>query len=164
LDGKEEAYQFGLNQKPKDMLLINFSEAEIQQLNYERFYYPCPIVQKRIHAVYMKATFGLPDTMIGQLTGLHRHSVSRWVRVYRNEGFEALCRFKYGTNKSVLENHSDSILRSFTDQPPMSACEARFRIEERTGISHSPSQVRAFMKRHQLRYIKTGHIPLKKVK
>ena len=31
------------------MLLINFSEAEIQQLNYERFYYPCPIVQKRIH-------------------------------------------------------------------------------------------------------------------
>lgn len=161
MDNKKEAYQFGLNQKPKDMLLINFSEAEIQQLNYERFYYPCPIVQKRIHAVYLKATVGLPDTMIGQLTGLHRHSVSHWVQVYRNEGFEPLCRFKYGTNKSELENHSDSILKSFTDQPPMSACEAKSRIEELTGIGRSPSQVRAFMKRHKLRYIKTGHIPAK---
>ena len=109
----------------------------------------------------MKATAGLPDTMIAQLTGLHRHSVSRWVKVYQNEGFEPLCRFKYSTNRSELENHSDSILKSFTDQPPMSACEAKSRIEELTGIGRSPSQVRAFMKRHKLRYIKTGHIPAK---
>lgn len=147
--------------KPKDMLLINLSDAETQQLNYERFHYPCPIVQKRIHAVYLKAAFGLPDTMIGQLTGLHRHSVSRWVQLYQNEGIEPLCRFKYGTNKSELEGCSDSILKSFTEQPPMSACEAKSRIESLTGIGRSPSQVRAFMKRHRLRYLKTGHIPAK---
>lgn len=143
------------------MLLINISDAEIQRLNYERFYYPCPIVQKRIHAVYLKAAFGFPDTMIGQLTGLHRHSVSRWVQLYQNEGFEPLCRFNYGTNKSELDSYSDSILRSFTDQPPMSAREAKSRIEALTGVGRSPSQVRAFMKRHGLRYIKTGHIPAK---
>lgn len=143
------------------MLRLNLSDAEIQVLNYERFYYPCPIVQKRIHAVYIKATVGLSDTVIAQLTGLHRHSVRHWLQVYQAGGFESLCQINYGTNKSELENHTDSILKSFTERPPMSACEAKSRIEELTGISRSPSQVRTFMKRHGLHYIKTGHIPAK---
>lgn len=143
------------------MLQINLSDAEIQELNYERFYYPCPIVQKRIHAVYMKATTRLSNIMIGQLCGLHRHSVSHWIKIYEGGGFESLCEFNYGTNKSELENHSTNILKSFIKQPPMNACEAKQRIEDMTGISRSPSQVRAFMKRHGLRYIKTGHIPAK---
>jgi len=143
------------------MLQINLSKAEIQQLNYERFYYPCPIVQKRFHAVYMKATVKASNTTIGLLTGLNRQSVSHWIQVYQTEGIDALYQFDYGTNKSELENYSASILKSFTDHPPMSACEAKSRIEKLTGISRSPSQVRTFMKKHGLHYIKTGHIPAK---
>ena len=147
--------------KPDDMLQINISNTEIQRLNYERFYYPCPIVQKRIHVVYFKSITCMSDTMIGQLAGVHRHSVKYWVDVYQNQGFESLCQFKYGTNKSELENHSESILESFIKHPPMSVCEAKSRIENMSGISRSPSQVSAFMKRHGLHYIKTGHIPAK---
>lgn len=55
------------------MLLVNISAAEIQQLNYERFHYPCPIIQKRIHAVYLKATLGMSNATIGQIAGLHAH-------------------------------------------------------------------------------------------
>lgn len=143
------------------MLQINLSDAEIQRLNYERFYYPCPIIQKRFHAVYMKATFEISNTMIGHLTGLKRQAVSRWIQAYQAGGFDSLCQFNYGTNRSQLENHSFSILQSFTERPPMSACEAKSRIEELTGISRSPSQVRTFMKKHGLQYIKTGHIPAK---
>lgn len=143
------------------MLQINLSDAEIQRLNYERFYYPCPIIQKRFHAVYMKATVEISNTMIGHLTGLKRQAVSRWIQVYQAGGFDSLCQFNYGTNKSELENHSVSILQSFTERPPMSAREAKSRIEEQTGISRSPSQVRTFMKKHGLQFIKTGHIPAK---
>ena len=143
------------------MLQINLSDAEIQQLNYERYYYPCPTVQKRIHAVYMKAMTGLSNTMIGELTGLHRHLVRHWIQVYQVGGFSALCQFNYGTNKSDLENHSEGILKSFTQRPPMTAKEAKSRIKELTGISRSPSQVRAFMNRHGLRYLQTGHMPAK---
>lgn len=143
------------------MLQINLSDAEIQQLNYERYYYPCPIAQKRIHAVYMKAATELSKSMIGQLCGLHRNAVSYWIKIFEAEGFGALCQTNYGTNKSNLENHSQSILTSFTQRPPMTANEAKARIEELTGISRSPSQVRAFMKRHGLRYLPTGHIPAK---
>jgi transposase len=143
------------------MLQLNLSKAEIHRLNYERFYYPCPIVQKRIHAVFMKASVKSSNTTIGLLTGLKCQAVSHWIRVYQSGGFDSLCQFNYGTNKSQLENHSSSILQSFTEQPPMSSCEAKSRIEELTGISRSPSQVRTFMKKHGLHYIKTGHIPAK---
>lgn len=147
--------------KPIDMLRINLSQAEIERLSYERYYYPCPIVQKRIQAVFIKATTEFSDIEAGQISGLHRHSVNHWVRAYQSGGFESLCQYNYGTNKSELEKHSGSILKSFTERPPMSAREAKVRIEEMTGISRSPSQIRTFMKHNGLRYIKTGHIPAK---
>jgi transposase len=143
------------------MLLENISECDIQRLRYERYHYPDPVVQKRIHAVCLKAEFSLSDVMIGRLAGLHRHSVRRWIGVYQEAGFEGLCQINYGTNKSELEAHYQSILQSFSDTPPLTASEAKSRIETLTGISRSPSQVRAFMKRHGLRYMKTGHIPAK---
>jgi transposase len=143
------------------MLQKDLSKTEIQRLNYERYYYPCPIVQKRIHAAYIKATTNMSNERIGVLVGLNRDSVGDWIMRYEQGGFEALCQFNYGTNKSELENHSDSILKSFVGQPPINVNEAKSRIEAMTSISRSPSQVRSFMKRHGLRYIKAGHIPAK---
>lgn len=143
------------------MLHINLSETEIRRLNYERYYYPCPTVQKRIHCVYIKATTDMTNKMIGALVGLDRDSVGDWIKRYEQGGFDVLCQFNYGTNKSRLEIYAENILQSFTEQPPVSVNEAKARIEELTGISRSPSQVRAFMKRHGLRYIKAGHIPAK---
>ena len=143
------------------MLQINLSETEIQKLKYERYYYPCPIIQKRIHAVCLKATTNMSNEMIGTLVGLNRDSVGDWVHRYQEGGFDVLCGINYGTNKSRLENHAESILKSFIEQPPMSVNEAKSRIEAMTGISRSPSQVRSFMKRHGLHYIKAGHIPAK---
>ena len=35
------------------MLPLNLSKTEIQRLNYERYHYPDPLVQKRIQAVYL---------------------------------------------------------------------------------------------------------------
>jgi transposase len=119
------------------------------------------MVQKRIEAIYLTSTSGLTQEMVGQICGLHRNIVRHWIKRYKEEGIEALYENKYGTNKSELDHYAESILDSFKKQPPMNANEARARIEEMTGISRSPSQIRAFMKRHGLRYIKTGHVPAK---
>ena len=79
------------------MLPINPSETEIQQLNYERYYYPCPIVQKRIQALYFKATTTMSNEKIGLFVGLNRDTVCDWANRYVNDGFDALCQFNYGT-------------------------------------------------------------------
>jgi len=110
------------------MLRINISDAEIQRLNYERYYYPCPTVQKRIHAVYIKATTERSNQMIGTLLDLNRDSVGDWIMRYEQGGFDALCQFNYGTNKSSLENHAQRILQSFTQRPPMTSSEAKARF------------------------------------
>lgn len=117
--------------------------------------------KKNTCCLYKKAIRKTSNTDIGKLVGLHHHAVSFWIHCYEQGGIDALHRNNYGTNKSELENHSESIMTSFTERPPMNANEAKARIEELTGISRSPTQVRAFMKRHKLRYIKTGHIPAK---
>ena len=84
------------------MLQIKISKAEIQRLNYERYYYPCPIVQKRIQAVYIKVITEMSNEMIGLLVGLNRDSVGDWIDRYEREGFDILCRFNYGSNNYNL--------------------------------------------------------------
>jgi len=42
----------------------------------------------------------------------------------------------------------------------MSSSEAKARIETMRGISRSHTQVRTFMKRNGLKYLKEGHIPV----
>ncbi len=81
--------------------------------------------------------------------------------MYKEKGFDDLLTTKYGNNKSKLENHSENILDSFLQRPPMNAAEAVQRISEMTDINRSDQQVRAFMKRHGLKFIKCGHIPAK---
>ena len=142
-------------------LPFKISEAEIEKLSYERYAYPQPVVQKRIFAVYLKMEFNYTNRLIGLITGLHYNMVAFWIKMYKEKGFNGLLTNNYGTNKSELEDHAENILDSFLQRPPVNAAEAVQRISNMTGISRSEQQVRAFMKRHGLRFIKCGHIPAK---
>lgn len=143
------------------MLTLQISQAGLQVLNYERFYYPCPLVQKRLHALYYKAKFNYSNEQVGSLCDLHAYTVSRYVHCYKNEGLTALLNVGYGTNQSELEAHQKSILSDFGGLPPVSVNQAKERIQALTGIERSPGRVLAFMKRHQLSFRKLGHLPAK---
>jgi transposase len=141
--------------------LLNLSKAEIEKLRYELYAYPEPIIQKRINCVYLKAVSNFSNRMIGLIAGLHYNTVAHWIAVYKSKGYEGLLTNNYGTNTSELEAHSESILSSFAKRPPMNAAEAVQRIREMVNIERSEEQVRDFMKRHKLKFIKCGHIPSK---
>jgi transposase len=160
LDKKEG--QFCSN-KNKNMppLQLSLSEAEIEKLSYERYAYPEVMVQKRIFSVWLKAISTYSNEEIGVITSLHENTVARWIAVYKQHGYEALLINNYGTNESKLEEHSESLLASFQEEPPRTAGEAAERIEEMTGMERSLEQVRNFMKRHGLKFIKCGHVPSK---
>ncbi len=61
------------------MLQLNPGKTENQRLNYERYYYLCPLVQKRIHAVCFKITTNMSNEMIGTLVGLPRDSLPLYI-------------------------------------------------------------------------------------
>src|ERR1700709_1105961 len=97
---------------------LQISSEELTKLNYERYHYPCPAVQKRLHSIYIKAVSGLSNEDIGKLTDAHRNSISEWVHLYQQGGIKALLQVNYGTNKSLLEAHATSIVELFTKEPP----------------------------------------------
>ena len=133
----------------------------MEKLNYERYAYPDPMVQKRIYAVYLKLVLGLSNQMIGTIVGLHYNIVSKWLKVYNQQGFEGLLTNNYVGRRSQMDEHADSIISSLQREPPLTAAIAAERIKEMTGIERSQQQVREFMKRHGLKFIKCGHIPAK---
>jgi transposase len=145
----------------KMLTTLQISSEELRKLNYERYHYPCPLVQKRLHSIYIKAVSGLSNEDIGKLTDAHRNSISEWVHLYQQGGIKALLQVNYGTNKSLLEVHATSIVELFTKEPPRSIGEAMIQIKALTGIERSYSRVKAFMKRHNFRFLKTGHLPAK---
>lgn len=140
---------------------LEISSEERERLNYERYHYPCPIVQKRLHVIYIKAVTGMSNEQLGIVAGSHRNSVREWIRLWKSGGFDALLEVNNGNNKSLLENHAVRIKEQFTARPPRSTAEAVAKIKELTGIERSHTSVRSFMKRHGFRYLKTGHIPAK---
>lgn len=143
------------------MYILNCSEAEIQELNYERYNYPSPLVQKRLHVVYLRATTKLTNKMISEIVDRHPNTITKDVKCYLSEGIKGLKEVGYGTNSSDLLNHKKTIEKFFEEHPPLTIKEAQHRIEELTGIKRSLPQVRNFMKRIGLKRYKTGHIPAK---
>jgi len=141
------------------MHTLKISEAEIQELNYERFYYPCPTVQKRLHCIYLKSKFGFSNKELGKILSRHPNTIAEDIKRFESQGTAGLKVYNYGTNKSELEEHKLSIEEAFRKEPPHSIKEARERIKVLTGIERSPTQIRVFLKRLGLRYIKTGQIP-----
>lgn len=84
------------------MHTLHLSEAEIQQLNYERFRYPCSLVQKRLHVVYLKGKFDYQHQEIAKIVGRHPNTITTDIKRYLSNGIEGLTRVNYGTNKSLV--------------------------------------------------------------
>jgi len=145
----------------KMLTILKLSSEELTKLNYERYHYPCPIVQKRLHCIYIKSVLGYSNEKIGVLMDAHRNSISEWIATWQQGGYDAIVQVGYSTNKSELEIHAASITELFTAHPPRSLNEAVLKVKELTTIQRSPTCLRSFMKRHHFHFLKTGHIPAK---
>jgi transposase len=142
------------------MLTLRISEAETQELNYERFYYPDPKVQKRMHVIFFKSR-GFTHSEIAVLADVHFNSVTNFIKMYKEGGIDSLKQLNYHSPQSELVPFEKTIEAEFRSKPPLSSKEAGQRIAKMTGIKRSLTQVRSFLKRIGMSYRKTGHIPSK---
>lgn len=138
---------------------LHLSQAEMQELDKQRFRHKQAIVQRRLHCVYLKAHTELTNEQIGRCMDVHANQVGRYVRIYQQAGMGKLCDTGYGTNGSILEEHATTLVNAFTQCPALNLAEARHRIIELTGIERDISRVEAFLKKHGFVYRKCGYIP-----
>ena len=71
------------------MIQIEFSEADIEQLHYERFHHPHPRVQQRAEVVYLKA-LGYAHQDICRIVRISPKTLCRYLRAYKKGGWQNL--------------------------------------------------------------------------
>jgi hypothetical protein len=62
---------------------FKLSPKELKKLNYERYHYPCPIVQKRLHCLYLNGNLNLANATIGEIMNTHRNGICEWIKIYK---------------------------------------------------------------------------------
>jgi len=142
------------------MLILDFTCADIDELNYLRFYHPDPMVMKRCDTVYLKAK-GLKTGQIHELTGRNVKTIRVHLHLYKDGGIEALKHREPYRPKGELDDHRASIEEEFRQRPAVAIKEASERIFQLTGIRRSESRVEVFLKRSGFKFRKPGSIPAK---
>lgn len=142
------------------MIKIEFTEEELQALNYERYHHPHPRVQRKMEALWLKSQ-KIPHNQIAKLTGISINIATSYFREYKEGGLEKLKELNFYKPKSELEQHTKTIEAYFHKHPPATMKEAMSKIEELTGIKRSENQVRKFLKSMGLRRRKMGMVPSK---
>jgi transposase len=143
------------------MLTLQINEADLSVLTYEKYLYPCLLVQRRMEVIHLRALTRLTNQQIAQLAGVHPDTVTDYVRCYNQQGLAGLKAVGYQGPSSSLDAYRERLQESFQPQPPISSNQAVGRIKELTGIERSPTQVRQWMKKIGMKYRKTGQVPAK---
>ena len=93
--------------------LLQISEAEMQELDKQRFSHPQTLVKRRLHCVYLKAKANLSNELIGECMGVHANQIGQYIRLYEQQGLAVLSATGYGTNRSALEDHAELLIKDF---------------------------------------------------
>ncbi len=142
------------------MLTLNISEADIELAKYERINNPIKTIRKRMDAVYWVSQ-GYSRAEAADKSGVHRNSVTNYIRIYNKDGVEGLRVFKYKGFVSVLQGQRISIEKLFREKLPRNSREAVSMIEGLTGEKLGREEVRLFMHKIGMKPRMTGHVPAK---
>ena len=63
------------------MIAIDFTEEDIEALDYERYHHPHPRVQRKMEALWLKHQ-GLPHSQITRLAGISPNTLRAYLRQY----------------------------------------------------------------------------------
>lgn len=141
------------------IIRLDFTQAEIDALDYERYHHPHPQVQRKMEVVYLKSQ-GLSHQEIRRLCRLKsKTTLVKYLRDYQEGGIERLKELHYKGQPSRLNDHIPSLKAYFEAHPPRTAAEAQSSIERLTGIKRSPTQIKLFLKRIGMTPRKVGYLP-----
>lgn len=136
------------------MIKVEIGAEELDHIKKERYEHPSPLIQKRLHTLYLKAATDFSHEDIAKAVGIHRDTVTRQLELYNEVGLKAYCKTKYKGNTSELDTHTDCLIAYFEQHPPQSIKQATQEIEKLVGIKRSDTQVRNWLKKKGLAFVK----------
>jgi transposase len=142
------------------MITIDFTPADLDALQHERFHHPHPRVQEKMEAVYLKGQ-GLPHKEVCRLSRISENTLRSYLRQFQEGGIERLKRLDFAVPRSDLAEHRATLEEYFRKNPPRSTGQAATDIERLTGIRRGQTQVRKFLKGMGMKCRKLGMIPAK---
>jgi len=123
-----------------------FSDDDCRTLATERYQHPDPRVQQRMEVLWLLSQ-GETQARAGQLAGVSKATVERYVALFRKSGVAGLRQFHWVKPVSALEKHRPDLEPEFRERPPHTVAEAIQRIEAITGVRRKETQVRLFLKK-----------------
>ena len=144
------------------MLRINFQPEDIDRLRHEKYNHHHPLVRKRMEILYLKSQ-GMMHKDICDLCQISKTTLTMYIRQYLVGGVEELKRIDFKGQPSELNKYRDILGEYFEKTPVSSVAEASAAIEKLTGIKRSPTQVREFLKKLGMRFMKIGYVPGKSI-
>ena len=99
------------------MIEIEFTEEEMQALNYERYHHPHPQVQRKMEALWLKSQ-KLSHEEICRLTGISPNTLRRYLRKYQRGGIEALKELNVYQPQSELNQLPQRLKLTFASTLP----------------------------------------------
>ena len=140
------------------MPTLEFTRADIQRLQHERFQHPHPRVQRKMEAVYLTRQ-GLSRATVCRLTQLSRGMLATYVRQSRTGGVARLQAVNFYRPQSAFLAYQATSEAHFAAPPPATINQARTTLTQLTGIPRAPTQVRLFLQRGGWRCRKVGSRP-----
>ena len=142
------------------MPTLEFSTADIQRLQHERFQHPHPRVQRKMEAVYLTSQ-GLSRATVCRLTQLSRGTLATSLRQSRTGGVARLQAVNFYRPQSAFLAHQATSEAPFAAHPPATINQARATLTQLTGITRAPTQVWLFLQRGGWRCRTVGSLPAK---
>ena len=110
------------------MITIEFTAAEIEALNNERYHHPHHVVRRRMEVLWLKAQ-GLEHKDIARLAAVSPNTMRSYLRMYQAGGIERLKELHFYQPQSELEAYAATLEAHFRGHPPATIKEAMNEIE-----------------------------------
>jgi len=138
---------------------VQLTPAEQQIVASERYAHPHLHVRRKMLVLWAVHT-GLTRTQAGQVAGVGRATVQRYLAAYRQGGLDGLRRWNVLGPVSDLAEYRETIKASLTEKPVRTLAEAADRIEQLTGLKRGLTQTRVFLRGIGLRWQRTRAVPV----
>jgi transposase len=140
------------------MITSHFSATAVEAVRYGRFRHPDPRVPIRMEARSLRSQ-RLANRDILRLCGMSKASFHRYLNAYVTGGIEQLKPSDHDRPPSELAPYRPTLAAYWRAHPPATVAAAAAQMQERTGMTRQPTQVRQFLKALGMQPRQGGMIP-----